>query len=190
MKKFTFFLFLAVLGFASCEKDEPEDITGATTLLRLDQDNVTSPILPSGTYEHAVKFPTSLTSLFDGDLLTGIQVHMYEVPSSVGIAVYGPGSTATEPGVELYFGTVSGLTANAINDITLDPADYITIGRSDLWIAVVYTTSGGAQIVGCDAGPRDTNGDYLKDNTTWTTFQDFTGSESINWNIRGIVERQ
>jgi len=131
-----------------------------------------------------------LTSLYDGDLLTGIQVHMYDVPSSVGLAVYGPGSSATEPGVELYYGTVSGLTANAVNDITFDPQDYITIGRSDLWIAVVYTTSGGSQVIGCDAGPRDNNGDYLKDNSTWTTFQDFTGTENINWNVRGIVERQ
>jgi len=76
------------------------------------------------------------------------------------------------------------------NDITFDPADYITIGRSDLWIAVVYTITQSTQVVGCDAGPRDANGDYLKDNTTWTTFLDFTGSESINWNVRGIVERQ
>lgn len=190
MKKLTFLLLASLLAFASCEKDEPNGQAGDTVILRLDQDNASSPLLPAGTYEHAVKFPTSLTSLYEGDLLTGVQVHMYDVPSSIGIAVYGPGSNATSPGVELYYGTISGLTPNSVNNISFDPQDYISIGRSDLWIAIVYTTSGGTPVVGCDAGPRDPNGDYLKDNNTWTTFRDFSVTENINWNIRGIVERQ
>jgi len=85
MKKLIFFLFVAILGFSACEKDEPNGQAGDTVILRLDQDNVTSPNLPAGTYEHAVKFPTSLTSLYDGDVLTGVQVHMYDVPSTVGV---------------------------------------------------------------------------------------------------------
>ena len=190
MKKLTLLLLAGLLGFSACDKDEPNVGPGGTELLRLDGENSTSPILDPGFYEHAVKFPTSLTSLYDGDLLTGVQVHMYDVPSDLEIVVYTVGNSASAPGGVLYEGTVSGLRANAVNDILFETADQILIGRSDLWIAVAYTTSGGSQVVGCDAGPRDTNGDYLKDNNTWTTFQDFTGGESINWNIRGIVQRQ
>ena len=163
MKKLIFFLCVATLGLTSCERDEPGGQAGDIVLLRLDQDNVTSPVLPAGTYEHAVKFPTSLTSLYDGDLLTGIQVHMYDVPATVGIAVYAAGSTATAPGIELYYGTVSGLNPNSVNNIEFEPDDYISISRSDLWISVEYTTSGSSQVIGCDAGPRDINGDFLKD---------------------------
>ena len=189
MKKLTLLLLVGLLGFPACQKDEPTVGPGGTELLRLDGENNTSPILPSGFYEHAVKFPTSLTSLYDGDLLTGVQVHMYEVPSDVTIVIYGPGNSADTPGTELYEGQVSGLQANAVNDILFETQDQILIGRSDLWIAVYYTTTGGAQIIGCDAGPRDNNGDYLRDNGAWTTFQDFTGTESINWNIRGQVRK-
>ncbi len=189
MKKLTLLLFVGLLGFSACEKDEPNVGPGGTEILRLDQDNASSPILDAGSYEHAVKFPTSLTSLYEGDLLTGVQVHMYEIPSDVTIVIYGPGSSANTPGVELYEGTVSGLTANAINDILFETQDQILIGRSDLWLAIYYTTPGGIQVIGCDAGPKDPNGDYLKDGT-WTTFEDFTGTERINWNIRGIVQRQ
>jgi len=190
MKKWTLILLVGLLSFSACEKDEPNVGPGGTELLRLDGDNSTSPILPAGFYEHAVKFPTSLTSLYDGDLLTGVQVHMYDVPSTVEIVVYTAGTSANIPGSLLYEGTVSGLTPNAVNDILFETQDQILIGRSDLWISVAYSTSGGSQVIGCDAGPRVPNGDYLLDNTTWTTFQDFTGTESINWNIRGIVQRQ
>ena len=190
MKKLTLILLAVLLGFAACKKDEQDAGPGGTEILRLDGDNASSPVLPAGNYEHAVKFPASLTSLYDGDLLTGVRVYFYFVPSNVEIVVYGPGNSANTPGVELYVGSISGLQGNAFNDILFEAQDQILIGRSDLWLSIYYTTQGGTQVIGCDAGPRDPNGDYLKDGATWTTFQDYTQTESINWNIRGIVQRQ
>lgn len=190
MKKLAFILCIGLLTFSACEKDEPNTGPGGTELLRLDGERANSPILPGGTYEHAVKFPSSLTSLYDGDLLTGVQVEMNDVPSNMEVIIYGPGTSATVPGIELYAGVISGLTPNALNNIEFNEQDQILIGRSDLWISMKYTISSPTQVIGCDAGPRDPNGDYLNDNGAWTTFADFTGSESINWNIRGIVTRQ
>jgi len=187
MTRLTFFLLVSLLVFASCEKDNENE--SSTEILRLDGANFSSPSLPAGFYEHAVKFPTSLTSLYDGDMLTGVQVHFYDIPSDVEVVVYGPGSSADTPGPVVYSGFVSGLQANAVNNIDFAPEDAILIGRSDLWISIAYTISSAAQVIGCDAGPRDPNGDYLLENNAWTTFLDFTGTESINWNIRGIVTR-
>ncbi len=45
------------------------------------------------------------------------------------------------------------------------------------------------QSIGCDAGPRKTNGDWLFSGAdlSWLTYQERTG-EGVNWNIRGRVE--
>lgn len=187
MKKLLLFATITLIALSACNRDDGSNISG--DLLRLDGANFSSPSLPAGTYEHAVRFNANVTGLYEGDLLTGIQVHFYDLPSSdVEIIVYGPG-TATTPGPVVYSGIVSGLQPNAINNIEFESGDFITIGRSDLWLSIGYTIQSATQVIGCDAGPRDPNGDFLLDNIGWTTFQDFTGSESINWNIRGIVER-
>jgi len=195
MRYLTLLLIVGLLGFSACEKDEPTAGPNGTELLRVDGDNITSPILAAGFYEHAVKFPSSLTRLYDGDLLIGVQVHIYNIPDNLRVVIYGPGSTATTPGLAIYEGTVSDLTPNAVNDILFQVQDQIRIGASDLWIAIAYDTAASGngdplQVVGCDAGPKNINGDYLKDGATWTNFEDFSRGEAINWNIRGIVQPQ
>ena len=89
------------------------------------------------------------------------------------------------PGAELYSATLgSNLRENNWNTHVLSQS--LTLDGNPIWISVKFTTGGGEQNIGCDAGPKTNGGDqwFSSNDGGWTTFQDVTG-ESINWNVRG-----
>jgi len=80
------------------------------------------------------------------------------------------------------------VAAGGFFDYTLDNALPIDASTT-LWLVAEVELAEDQQSIGCDAnGSGVDGGDFLfSPGSGWGTFGDETG-ESINWNIRGIVE--
>ncbi len=185
--KFSNLLFvMGVALFASCKDDDNSTPSGAT-ILKYDSDNVTGPLLAAGEHELAVRFPASTLAEHVGKKLTEMQVFVGSVPQAIIIKVYTQGNSST-PGQQIYQGSVAGTsTAGQWNNYKITPA--IEITGEDLWLGVYVEHAVQQQSIGCDAGPRKTNGDWLFSGAdqAWLTYQERT-NEAVNWNIRGKVE--
>lgn len=184
MKKINILLFGLMLLLAACGDDE-RTVDGS---LRYDGDNVTAPTLPPDTYEAAARFPANFTNDYVGKNLTQISYYMAEKPLQTSLKIYSGGSSSA-PGQVVYEATLTGtITQNAFNAHVLSTPLEIT-GEA-LWVSIRFRLNRGLQSIGCDAGPGDVNGDWMYQESTneWTSFNEFSGGESINWNIRGVVE--
>lgn len=187
--KYLSLLFVAlVLVTSSCKKDEPDPPT-IDNLLFWDGENATAPILPGGnSYETAVFFPESSTDIYTSRQLLAVDFVVY-TPFDGTVFIYEGGSN--QPGsivAEQNF-TASQLTNNAWNRVTFNnPA---RINGLNLWIGIRFDAVGDNQLVGCDAGPNRSGGDWLFESSDnqWQTYRQRSG-ESINWNIRGVVSAQ
>lgn len=182
MKKILYLLTMMVFILVSCQDDD-----NSINYLQYDGDNSTSPNLPAGTYELAARFPTSITRLYAEQALSSIEFLVYDVPETLDVVIYGSGPSADIPGPIVHEALLTGIGANSWNVYELD--EPIILDNSELWISIRFTTNNSSQTIGCDAGPRNPNGDrmFTANNNTWQTFQDFSNGESINWNIRGVV---
>lgn len=185
MKKFAvlFLLSAFTLSFHSCKKDEDPD---RENVLRYDGDNNTGPFLPAGYFEAAARFTPNETSKYAGRKLDEISWYLGPAPATCIVKVYGPG-TNNAPGALLYEAEVTNnIRTSGWNRHRLSPQ--IEITGEDLWLSIAFTHSAQQQSIGCDAGPRKANGDFLfrDSNNQWTTYQALT-QESVNWNIRGLV---
>ena len=167
---------------SACNDDEDP-------LNRLSHDgaNLTGPILETATWQAAARFTPAETAEFSGLRLTQVEFFMGAVPGGTDIRIFGPGQNNT-PGDLLYTAQVgSSISERAWNRHRI--ATPIDITGQELWIAIGLVHLTAQQSIGCDAGPAVTNGDWLFSSIDgqWRTFRERTG-ESINWNIRGIVE--
>lgn len=186
MKITHLFFLLAALLLASCNNDD--DATPSGNILKYDGENNSGPLLSAGEHELAVLFPASKMQDFTGKKLTEVQVFVGPVPPQTCLVrVYSKGS-ANSPGTKLYEANVaSALNLQSWNKFKVNPG--IDLSGDDLWIGVYVEHAQEQQSIGCDAGPRKENGDWLFQgpDASWKTYQERTG-ESINWNIRGVVE--
>ncbi len=183
MKKINFLLVGLAILFAACGDDE----RSVENTLRFDGDNLSAPLLPADTYEAAARFPANLTASFVGQNLTEVSYFISEIPLQTTLRIYS-GGTENVPGQMVYEATLTGtITQNAFNAHVLTTPLEIT--GEDLWCSIRFRLNRGLQAIGCDAGPRDINGDRMFQESTneWTSFSQFSGGESINWNIRGVV---
>ena len=172
-----------MLLLAACGGDE----RSLETSLRYDGDNFNAPLLNPDTYETAARFPANITRDYVGQKLTQVSYYMAATPLQTTLKIYS-GGTSSAPGQVVYEATLTGtITNNAFNAHVL--SEPLEITGEDLWLSVRFRLNRGLQTIGCDQGPRDDNGDLMYQESTgeWTTFNDFTGGESINWNIRGVV---
>ncbi len=177
-------LLFAVLLFA-CE-DEPLQLPDT---LHHDGENLTAPLLPAGGHQAAARFTPNDQQPYAGRQLTAVSYFLAGVPADCWVIVQGPGTTSS-PGDTLYVARVTPEAKTAAwNEHTLPQPIPIT-GTEDLWISIGLRHTQSMQSIGCDAGPADPNGDWLfsDSDNQWLTFRQRTGSESINWNIRGKVE--
>ncbi|MBI5915089.1 MAG: hypothetical protein HY842_06905 [Bacteroidetes bacterium] len=183
--KISHLVFLLGLAlFAACKDDDSSTLAD----LRYDGENFTGPLLDAGEHELAVRFPASKMADYAGKKLTEVQVYVGPVlPQTCLIRVYGEGNDSI-PGPKLYDGNVtSTLVGDGWNTFQLTPATDLT--GDDLWIGVFVEHAVQQQSIGCDAGPRKENGDWLfkGEDLLWKTYIERT-NESVNWNIRGVVE--
>ncbi len=186
MKRLSLLLLVCTLIFATSCKDD-DDTNPDETILSYDGDNFSGPLLPAGTNEAAILFPASTMAQHVGKRLTQVEYYMGAQPAGASVIVSGPGTNST-PGSIIYDADVT----NSIrfpewNTHTL--ANPIEIDGTDLWISVGLLHNNQQQSIGCDSGPNNANGDWLYQevDNTWETYIDRT-DESINWNIRGILE--
>ncbi|MFK7810002.1 MAG: hypothetical protein AB8F74_19510 [Saprospiraceae bacterium] len=158
--------------------------------LRLDGDNVSAPLLDPDTYQAAVRFSSTLTTPYSGFKLTEVDYYILDAPGSCKIIIYDEAATGTGPGDILF--TSPDLTGriNGADWNTYTLPTPIELSGDDLWIAVEVDHPSSLRTVGCDAGPAQSNGDWVLASTVgqWQTLRDFTSDAvSINWNIRGIL---
>ncbi len=187
MKKILFFLLaVSFLSFGCKNGDDADDRT-----LSYDGDNNISPFLVADVYQTAARFPSSVTTPFQGRMLEEVEFYLLDVPSTCAVLIYGEG-TADEPGNLLYSRDVtSSVNVSSWNSHTLNTPVEIT--GEDLWICLEVTHPQEIRSVGCDFGPAVSNGDWIFSgaNGQWETLRDFTDGEvDINWNIRGIVSKE
>ena len=176
-------VLLALIGLTiACGSDDASE----GTLLRHDGDNNTAPFLPAGIHETAARFSSDVVRNFTGQQITELLYYIEDVPQDLEIRIYEGG--ATSPLALRYSEVVTGQTSsNEFNTLVL--SEPFTIGTEAIWLAVRMTLTEEAQVIGCDAGPRNPNGDFIDFSLQgWSTFNALNSVESINWNIRGRVE--
>jgi hypothetical protein len=130
--------------------------------------------------EVAAMFPTSMTVPHAGMELTSVFVFINDLGENFKLKVYGMGD-AISPGsllVEQDFYPA----AASWHLIELD--EPLTITGEDLWVGYSFTQQiGDIFIPGCDAGPNDPNGDWLKTGVGWGHLSS-NPDLPYNWNIR------
>lgn len=181
MKKYAFLFCYLVLMMSSCQDDE------ATKLLSYDGANFSGPLLQAATWQAAARFTPNETASFSGLRLTQVEYFMGPAPSIAEIIIYGPGVN-NEPGDMIYRASIT----NSISQTSWNRhriTDPIPITGEEIWIALSLVHQFDQQSIGCDEGPAASDGDWLFSSldNQWLTYRERTG-ESVNWNIRGIVE--
>lgn len=177
-------LAACVLLVASCKKDDP--IPGEATL-NYDGENLTGPLLATGYHELAVYFPLSTMWDYANWKLTEVTWFMGGFADSLVVKIYDQG-TASTPGAVLYEADVTGTTVLNQWQVHLLPTP-LTLSGEGIWVSIGARHDTDKQSIGCDAGPNKTNGDwhYQSADNEWKTYVQRT-AESVNWNIRAIVE--
>lgn len=182
-KPFLYLVFLCSILCFACGDD------GNETTLNYDGENVTGPIFIDGQFVTAARFQANLMNVYQGRELSSVELYMLEIPDFAELILFSGDGSGNPTNVISTQDIRSLLQRNSWNTINLS-SPYIIDGE-ELWIAVDFRVTGQQMIIGCDAGPRNPNGDRLfTDNDNWTTYNAFTGTESINWNIRGVLSPQ
>lgn len=190
--KYSFLLLIVVAFFIGCEEGPDNNdpvIESPLVALNYDSSNLTAPQLDAGTYEAAARFTSSETSNMQNGQLTEVYFYLLNTPSSATVKIY-KGSSGDFPSSTVYSKSVtSDLEASSWNHHILDtPVD---IDQDDIWISIRFQSGQQSQIMGCDVGPANANGDWLFENAdgNWEKLVSRSGNEAnINWNIRGVVD--
>ena len=183
-------LFSSLLFFFSCGNDDDDPITLSGSEFGYDGPTASSPALPAGSYETAAYFPAGILADQSTRRLKDVNFFILNLPETCIVKIYGPG-TSTSPGSLLFSEDVSDqIQAPAWNRFRLsEPLDVLT---NDFWISIAFShsSSNPIQSIGCDAGPNKDGGDwtFFGSDGQWQTFRQRANGESINWNIRGILE--
>ncbi len=187
MKQFLIFsaLILAI-GISACDKDD-DSYPYDPAVMHYDGINANAPVLPAGKVELAAQFKSDAMSFYAGKKIDAIQFFIFEVPDSASIVIYGKGN-GSNPGAELYEQDVTDkLQSNAWNVIVLDAQ--FELPSDEIWISLKMAETGNVQVLGCDAGPTISGGDWMYEDSDeeWKTFFERNTVDRINWNIRASM---
>jgi hypothetical protein len=185
MKLSHLFFLMILTSLAACKEDDADPV--GTTILQYDNDNISGPLLAAGEHELAVRFPASMLADHIGKNLTEVQVFVGNKPAVCRIRIYGQGDAFT-PGAKKYDADVTSAvpTRQWYNHAI---ATDMGIAGEDIWVSIYVEHTVEMNSIGCDAGPRQANGDWLFSGSdlSWKTYQERTG-EGVNWNIRAKIE--
>lgn len=186
--RYLLLLFLVGTLFIAC-KDDDEGLVIDPYLLHYDGPNETAPILPVSDFEAGVFFPRSVTNQYGAKKLVAIEYYIKELAEVIEVNV-SENTGGNIPGALIFSQTVtSDVQEESWNRIDLNEPINIDNG---LWLSVYFKNAiDQSQTIGCDAGPGKIHGDWLWDKADgqWRSYLDRYG-QSINWNIRGILEDQ
>lgn len=180
----TLLAFVCLCFLSACNSDR--DI-----IINYDADNSSSPDIIAGEHEAAARFIPAVTSNQEGKSIIKVDYYIQDLPDGASVKIYGQGNAQT-PGDLLYSADVSSaVRADSWNSHTLSTP--VPIGSEDIWVAIGLVHLSTIASIGCDAGPADSNGDFLWGtiDNEWITFRDRTqNATDINWNIRAIVSEE
>lgn len=184
MKKYIYFLALIAIFSIGCQDD---DVSFDPLVLQHDGANATAPALPIGVYEAAVHFNSNDVQLHPNTELIALEYYIQERPAYAEIRL-SSSNGGNVPGNIFFSREVTNLIEPfGWNRFDLGTPQQLNNG---LWISLYFENDVEfLRTMGCDGGPAVTNGDWLYDDFDgqWLTYQGRTG-ESINWNIRGILQ--
>jgi len=186
-------LFILPLLFSvvACDQNDDEETPQEPVIEEgfwYDGANATAPLLPEGVYETAARFPASQLAVFNGQTLSAVHIYFMDRPFQVELRIYDEG-IPSEPGDLIYSQTInrSSLSEDSWTRIAL--TNPFPLSGEEIWISIKFEHGASPiQSLGCDAGPRNPDGDHFFVQNTWTNFNLFAAGESINWNIRAEVE--
>lgn len=185
MKQLLIAFAACIVLLSACKKDETTPAT-----LHYDGDNIDAPSMPANTYEAAAKFSETMLSPYKDNQITKVEYYLKNLPDSARVVIYEGTELSTTGSIVYSADVTSSMTANSWNTHTLTTP--LTVGSNrDLWVAIRFKHATSKSVIGCDAGPRNANGDWLYDSSDkkWETFLLRTAnSVNVNWNIRITVE--
>ncbi len=180
-------LTLGVFTWSSCEDDDGDGVG----VLSYDGPQFSAPNNGAGFTTFAAFFPGNITQQYEGRSLESVQFYLQEIPLSTSVIVYAAGADNNAPGDVLYERNLTQRinTTGWIEHFLTDPVELTGDG---IWIGIETELLNPGQSVGCDQGlDFNPNGDRLQTPSgVWTSFNQITGSERVNWNIRGFVSEQ
>ena len=185
------FLCLSLLTVTACGDDDDE--IGSRGELNYAGPQFDAPQLqPNTSHVFAAYFPGTLTREFQGRFLEEIEFELVDVPDFTYVTVFEaiPGDRFQPSETRLFDLQVTDRVDVGTNNVRLTQP--IEITGDGLWIAVeVQLRPDQTQSVGCDQGRNyNANGDQLLTDGAWTDFLALTGTEQVNWNIKGYVSAQ
>ena len=195
-RSIVFLLALTVL--ISCQKDDPV-ITPEVlpNTLHFDRGNQSAPVFAQGVSYAGARFSSTEVDRLGhtGKSISSVQYFIAEIPDHVKLLIFANNSLRRgEPGELIYqYEFTSGdLSGDAWNEHTLGST--MPIPLEGVWI--VFEVDAGDRnlaILGCDPGPRHSEGDiyglFGDDSPGWFSFYEFSNQTvDINWNIRALVQ--
>lgn len=182
-------LLVALLFSTGCDDDE-----GSTaTTLNYDGSNATAPSLPAGTTSFAVYFPPERTTPFAGRKLERVAFYVSGIPQGTRVSVNEEGPDNLTPGPVIESRDISNriTTTGWYEHLLTNP---VSLSGSGIWLVIdVDVDRDNAFAIGCDAGRSyNPNGDLLRfpAATQYGSFQQISGNETVNWNIRGVLSAE
>lgn len=155
--------------------------------IHYDGDNAGNSVGDAGTtFIGGARFRDSIMSNYTGGELQAIQFYYAQAATGITIKIYDAG-TATTPGTVLLSQTLILDSLSLLNWNTVELNSFLPISGNDLWVCLQIEDSTALNYpFGVDAGPADSDGDWVNDSGTWQHLSEF--NLNYNWNIRGVVE--
>ncbi|MEM9525970.1 MAG: hypothetical protein AAGA31_05125 [Bacteroidota bacterium] len=187
---FLLLLCIGLLSWSACGDDD--DIVQDS--LNYDGPNFTAPQNAAGFNTFAAYFPSSVTQPFIGRDLVSVRFWLQDIPLSTTVIIYDvdPNGDDRQPGPILYSRDIT-QRINATGWIDHNLTTPVELTGAGLWIGIETEIAQNlGQAIGCDQGTNyNPNGDRFQDPSgAWTSFNEVTGTERINWNIRGFLNEQ
>ncbi len=184
-------LCLGLLTVTACGDDD--DGVGSRAELNYAGPRVNAPQLqPNTSHIFSAYFPATRTRELQGRFLEEIEFELVEVPVATYVTVFEafPGDDDAPSDNRLFDLDVTNRMSVGVQNVRLP--NPIEITGEGLWLSVeVQLGPNQTQSVGCDAGRNySPNGDRLLTDGFWTDFFTVTGSERVNWNIKGYVSAE
>jgi len=159
---------------------QPVERDRDNAVLNYDGDNADAiGFTEGGSFYVAARFPASMTSAYTGFNLQSVDIYINDIPSESVLKVYGTG-TANTPGALIH---EQAFTGNAGSWVTIELSSPVVLDGGDIWIGYYVTHAAGEYPAGIDAGPANSNGDWISaDGSSWGHLTEV--AINSNWNIR------